>query len=165
MYFKKLYDHNKILFVIILMFVFAQLFNNIRRDAAISPIYAYGMYSAIIKPKNYYIVPQIQVNGKPLESKNFSPQQWDKIELPLHFFRSQQQFNYELYATHIQPLLGVNDSSKYINQLTPTQFDKWYKKYLTTFLPETADSIQVIWQQYFFTGTSLLLHSKYEKQF
>src|SRR4051794_27065993 len=105
MYLKRLYRHNKFLFIIIVLFVLAQLINNIRQDIAISPVYSYGMYSEKIKPLHVYTVPEIFGDGKQLKAKDFSPQQWDNITLPVIEFYAQRQWNLYQWQHDIKRLL------------------------------------------------------------
>lgn len=154
MYLGRLFKQNKVLFVPVLVFSFLQLFNNIRQDASISPVFTYGMYSQIIRPQEKYFLPEIMVNGYQLETKNFSPQQWDKIVQPIILFSKQQLYNDTLFKNHIQPLLHVKDSARYTNQISAVDFEAWYKRYLQSLLSIKTDAVTIHWQQYYFTGSS-----------
>src|SRR5438874_750097 len=124
MYLKRLYHHNKFLFIIIVLFALAQLINNVRQDIAISPVYSYGMYSEQIKPLHFYVVPEVFIDGKQLQAKDFSPQQWDNITLPITEFYAQHQWNLYQWQHDIKRLLPFTDSSKFVNYITEQGFNK-----------------------------------------
>ncbi len=152
MYLRKLYHHNKALFVLVFIFALVQLVNNIRRDAAISPVYAYGMYSEVMTPQREYLIPRVTVNGKPLYVGDFSPQEWDKIYLPLILFRRQEQHNKAVYTNNILPLFHFGDAAVYTNQMSTATFDNWYRQYLQTITGVPNGTVDISWQQYFFNG-------------
>lgn len=143
MYLKQLYNHSKFWFLIIALFIVIQLSLDVRRDASISPFYHYGMYSQVIKPQKIYVVPEITVNGKPLQTKNFSPQQWDNIIQPVVLFDKQENWNLEIYTQHIHPLLHVTNIDKYINHISAYSFQNWYKKYLQIILQQKINSLSI----------------------
>ena len=143
MYLKKLYLHHKGWFTVVLLFAILQLTLNIRQDASLTPFFNYGMYSAVIKPRSIYVVPEIRVNGQALQAMDFSPQQWDNIIQPVVLFEAEKKWNHQLYVQHIQPLLHLQDSTKYVNTLTPTGFQYWYRKHLSFLLGRPVDSLAV----------------------
>jgi hypothetical protein len=156
MYLKKLYRHNKFLFIIIVLFAIAQLINNIRQDIAISPVYSYGMYSEQIKPLPFYTVPEIFINGKQLQAKDFSPQQWDNITLPVTEFYAQQHWNLFQWQQDIHRLLPFTDSSKFVNHVTERGFKQWYHQHMQSSLHRHVDSVNIIFSKYHFTDTSFI---------
>ena len=160
MYLKKVYRHNKLLFAAIILFAAAHLINNIRQDIAISPLYSYGMYSQRITPSNSYTVPEIFVNGKQLQTQNFSPQQWDNISLPVTKFYAQQDWNLNQWQQDIHRLLPFTDSLKFVNSLNETDFKNWYKLHLQFVLKQPVDSVQTVFTDYFFNGNSFAKANK-----
>ena len=134
MYLSRLYRHNKILFLLIVLFAVAQLVNNIRHDIAISPFYSYGMYSEVIKPDSVYKVAEIYVNGKQLQSKDFTALEWENISFPVTQFYRQEEWNKKIWKQDIHRLLHFTDSSKFANNLTDDDFLQWYKLHLQSVL-------------------------------
>lgn len=152
MYLKRLYQHNKILFGLIIFAAAFQVINNIRQDVSFSPVYTYGMYSQVIKPQENYVVPEIIVNNKTLQTKDFSPQQWDKIVQPVMFFSKQQQWNRYIFNNYVHRLLGISDSSFYVNNFSQTQFNNWYMQYLETILHDHILTLAIEFSEYNLTG-------------
>ncbi len=72
-----------------------------------------------------------------------SPPQWDNIIQPVVLFEAEKKWNHQLYVQHIQPLLHLQDSTKYVNTLTPTGFQYWYRKHLSFLLGRPVDSLAV----------------------
>ena len=152
MYIIKLYRHNKLVCIIVILFVIAQLVNNIRQDIAISPVYSYGMYSEKISPVSTYTVPEVFVNGKQLQTKDFTPQQWDNITVPVSKYYEQKEWNSAVWNTDIHRLLPFSDSTKFLNSLTEIQFKKWYKDHIAFILNEQVDSVNITFSNYQYNG-------------
>src|SRR5437867_4049778 len=125
MYLKKLYQHNKLWFLVIIIFIAGQLFINYKRGVVFSPFYHYGMYSSVIKPAAQYNIPEVFVNGMRLATKDFSPQEWDNIMQPVIKFQDQEKWNSTLFQTDIHRLLPFADAAKFTNAITEQQFKQW----------------------------------------
>jgi len=144
MYLTKLYKQSKIWFAIVVLFAAGQLFINYKHGLVFSPFYHYGMFSEVFLPKQQYEVTEIIVGGKLLQAKDFSPNEWDNLMLPVILYRRQQSWNSHLYNTEIKRLLHTKDSSLYINHLSQPEFDKWYRQRVIQIakLTDTAVTIQ-----------------------
>ncbi len=160
MYLKRLFNANKWWFVLIVLFIIVQLVMDVKQGISISPIYHYGMYSAVILPQKEYMVTEINVNGKKLQTKNFTPYQWDRITLPVDLFNRQQSWNTQVFNTEIKRLLHFTDSSKYVDTLTGQQFNSWYKNYLSEMLRIKIDSLSINTVPYIFDGNNLTAQTK-----
>lgn len=156
MYLKKLYSTNKWWFAGITLFILLQLFINVKQGVVVSPAYHFGMYSAVIPPQPNYTVTSIAVNGELLQTKDFTPAEWDKINLTLERFNNQQAWNSTQWNTDIKRLLHLTDSSKYINTVTNNAFNTWYKNYLQTILNKKVDSVTVAFTDYIYNGQHLI---------
>lgn len=143
MYLQRLYQQSKSWFVIVVLFAALQFALNIRRDASVSPFFHYGMYSEVIEPKNIYVVPEVIVNDKPLQTKNFSPQEWDKVIQPVVLYDAQKSWNSKIYNEHVKPLLHFKDSTKYVNNISDICFYRWYKTYLQTIIHKRVNSLKI----------------------
>jgi hypothetical protein len=152
MYLKEVYKHSKLLFIAITCGFVFQLINNARQDVAFSPVYAYGMYSEAILPQKEYIVPEIVVNDRRLQTKDFTSQQWDKIILPVVLYSKQQRWNRYIFDNYVHRLLHISDSSFYVNNFSQTQFSKWYMQYLETILHNHVSTLSINFSEYNLTG-------------
>lgn len=128
MYFKKLYRQSKIWFVVAVLFAAGQLFINYKHGAEFSPFYHYGMFSGTFQKKLTYEATEVTVNGKRLQAKNFTPNGWDNIVLPITQYEAQKIWNSQLYNTTIKRLLHTKDSSVYIDQFSDEVFNQWYRQ-------------------------------------
>ena len=153
MYLQQLFRHNKFWFLIVLVFIAGQLLINYKRGAVFTPLFHYGMYSAVINPDKHYTITEIYVNGKRLTTKDFTPQQWDNIIQPAEKYYSQQQWNSFNWNNDIKRLLHVQDSSLYTNTLTENSFRKWYASRLAHITGEKIDSFRIAFTPYTFNGT------------
>lgn len=156
MYINRLYKHNKFVCILVVLFAFAQLINNIRQDIAISPFYSYGMYSEHMPVRQTYTVPEILVNGKQLQTKDFTPQEWDNITVPVSKFYEQKEWNTAMWRADIHRLLPFSDSTIFLNQLNENDFKSWYKSHLANLLNRKIDSVAIDFNKYNFTGSTLV---------
>jgi len=143
MYLKKLYKQNKFWFVIVVLFAAGQLFFNYKNGVEFSPFYHYSMFSIKFSLKPDYEATEVVVNGKPLQSKDFTPNGWDNIVIPITQYEAQQSWNNLIYNTSIKRLLHTNDSTLYTNRLTKAQFDNWYQHRLIRLLQLTDTTADI----------------------
>ncbi|MCW3112202.1 MAG: hypothetical protein JWR18_598 [Segetibacter sp.] len=109
------------------------------------------MFSEVIAVKDDYQVFEVEVNGKMLRGGDYSPQEWDKIILPLQFYASVNQSN-QLYKTEIKRLLhkmhlSANDAN-FLISCNYAQFEKWYKSYLQHITHQKTESLSVNYRNY-----------------
>ena len=112
------------------------------------------MYSSPITPSNSYNVPEVFVNGRQLQTKDFSPQQWDNIILPVPKFYAQQNWNINQWQHDICRLLPFSDSLKFVNNISEREFKIWYVKHLKSILKPPTDSVSIVFTNYYFDGSS-----------
>jgi hypothetical protein len=148
MYLKSLWLQNKVLCWFVILFAAFQVFNNVRQDAAFSPVYTYGMYSEVITPQKNYFIPEIRIDGKLLRAKDFTPQQWDKIMQPVLLFPQQEAWNRFQFQNYIARLLPASDSTFYLNDLSQAQFVAWYKKYLSRIVHSDISNLAIDYYEY-----------------
>ncbi len=142
MYLKQLLHHNKFWFAVIALFIVAQLLINFKRGIVFSPFFHYGMYSEVMKPKESYPVFEVIVNEEALQAKDFSPQQWDKIQQPLIYFNKHKQWNEQMLA-EANRLFHISDSSKFTNTLPKRSFYTWYQNYLSLVLKKPVTTLLI----------------------
>jgi hypothetical protein len=159
MFLQEVYKHNKLLFVLMIVFIIGQLFINYKRGMVFSPFYHYGMYSEVMKEKNTYGVFEIEVNGKKLQAQNFTPQQWDKIVVPLSYYASINSKSNALYFTDIKRLMQAlhipANEVNYIQGCDSQRFTIWYQLYLTEILNEKVNTVEITYHVYQYKSGSL----------
>ena len=137
MFLLKLLQHNILLFMAMVLFIIAQLFINYKRGIVVTPFYHYGMYSEEMNVENEYPVFEIMVNGQRLQAENYTPQQWDKIVVPLTYYSTINKSN-TLYHTDIKRLMAkIHFSSienNFLQQCDINSFITWYRLYLQNML-------------------------------
>ena len=116
-----------------ILFVLLQLFINVKRGIVATPFLHYGMYSHSIKIERRYEVLEVKVNDKLLKGSDFTPQQWDRILLPLNFYIHLHVSN-SLYENEVERLLGKfhisTQDQDFLQQCDFDSFEKRYNKYL-----------------------------------
>lgn len=90
-----------------------------------------------------YPVYEISVNGKPLQAKDYSPQQWDNIMQPVVLFYKQQQCNKDVWQTDIHRLLPFADSVKYMSHISEPEFKIWYQQRLHQYTDTIIDNLEI----------------------
>lgn len=93
-----------------------------------SPFYNYDMYSNITLPLQQYRVVQVRINGRLLQTKDFSSNEWDNLIQPVVFFEKQGRWNSYIFHSETQRFLPVYDSMPYVNTITGSTFKNWYAK-------------------------------------
>jgi hypothetical protein len=86
MFLKQVWRHNKPLCLFFTVFIFCQLLVNYKGGMVFSPFYHFGMYSGKQYIIPVYNVPEAYKNGKIIEGKNYTTQQWDKIFVTYNYF-------------------------------------------------------------------------------
>lgn len=141
-----------------IMFIIGQLFINYKRGMVISPFYHYGMYSEVMKQMPSYAVFEVKVDNMLLHGKDFTPQQWDKIILPLKYFHSLDSMN-SLYQKDVKRLMLIfnikTDDAKFIRPCDAASFSQYYTPYLKNILNKQIDSVEVSYRKYLHTGGEL----------
>jgi len=158
MFLKQVYQHSKGLFTAMIIFILLQLFISYNQGMVLSPFYNYGMYSEVFTiQKNYQLFEVVQ-NGKRLRGQDFSPEQWDRIMLPLQYFSGINKSN-DLYHTTVKRLLTkINISAKeenFISNCNYRQFEDWYTKYLEQVTKEPVSSLSIYYRTYRFSNNKL----------
>lgn len=139
----------------IVLFIAGQLFINYKHGVVFSPFYHYGMYSEVIKPATEYNVLKVYINEELLVAKNFSPQQWDKIILPVDRFYNQQKWNSTLFKEDINRMLPFANSVYFTNTITEENFNNWYRQQLENITGKKVNTFKIVFTDYTFNGTNL----------
>lgn len=139
----------------IILFIAGQLLINYKRGVLFSPFYHYGMYSEVIRPAAEYNVLEVYVDGMQLQTKDFSPQQWDKITLTADRFYNQQKWNSALFREDIHRLLPFADSVYFTNSITEENFNNGYRQQLESITGKKVNAFKIVFTDYTFNGTIL----------
>lgn len=158
MFLPKVYKHSKWLCLAIILFFAGQLFINYKHGMVFSPFFHYGMYShKILIEKNYPII-EVFANGKLLEGHDFSPQQWDKIMLPIQYLKNIKRSN-SLYENEVKRLMQkvhlTTTEQNFIQQCDVPSFEKWYRNYLADIIGQSVSQLEIIERIYHYNGFEL----------
>ncbi len=143
MYLKDLYRQSKFWFVIVVLFAIGQLVIDYKNGVEASPFYHYSMFSFPYHYTNSYDCVDVSVNGKHLQTKDFTPNGWDNIVMPVLQYHRQDEWNRVMFNQTISRLLHVSDSTLYTNTLTQSAFDDWYHHRIARLL-NIEDSTSVV---------------------
>jgi hypothetical protein len=153
MFLKKVYNYSRGLFLFMALFVIAQLFVNFKQGMLLSPFYHFGMYSEPFKLEESYNVFEVRQNGKLLQGKDFSAQQWDKILLPIAYYADIKTNNI-LFEKEVKRILAklhvAPDQKQFLETCDYNQFENWYKTYLQNITAISTTSIDVTSRLYTF---------------
>ncbi len=158
MYLQQVFRYNKWLFALCIVFAAGQLFINAKRGMVLSPFYHYGMYSEVIRVKPKYQVFEVVVNGIPLQGSHFTPWQWDRILWPVEYYSQVNQSN-ALYTTNVKRLLQSihlqPDFKHFLTACNYTQFEGWYKNYLSRLTNQQVSTVAVIFREHSLVSSKL----------
>lgn len=156
---KKVFRHSKGLFVLMVVFVAGQLFISYKHGMIVSPFYNYGMYSEAFKVNDSYQTYELIQNGQMLRGQDFSPQQWDKIFLPVQYYANINRNN-DLYEQEVKRLMNkvgiVTSHREFIQQCNYAQFTSWYRSYLTDVTNHETVDLTINFRKYNFTSGRLV---------
>jgi hypothetical protein len=143
----KLFRTHKGWFLLVLLFLVAQLFIGYKNGFVASPFYNYGMYSRQFPPTDTVHFFEIQVNGKTLLPLDFSSREWDKLLLPVQYLPESQVHNQELWNDYVRRLFTALHikarEQDFVQSLTYAHFMNWYKTFLARTLRQPVNSVTV----------------------
>ena len=96
MFLAQVYRHSKILFLLMLAFIAAQLFVVYNHGMVFSPFYNYWMYASRFTRSDSLPVVVLYSGGKPVRGADYNQQDWDKIILSYQYVRHPEA-NQKLY--------------------------------------------------------------------
>ena len=138
-----------------ILFVAMQVFVGYKHGLVVSPFFNYGMYSHEINIEKNYPVFEVKANGRLLRGQDFSPQQWDKIMLPVNYYANIHRSN-DLYENEVKRLLGrlhiSTEERKFLQQCDAVDFEKWYAKYLETVTGHLTNNLEISCRYYLYDG-------------
>lgn len=141
MWLRKAYQAHRFTTIVIIFFFTLQLLNNIRQDIAISPWYAYGMYSKPEMVDTGIRAVTIIVNNYTLDPLDFMPQVWDKIAQPLLLYCDHVAWNQFVYETDIRRLMPFVNEQNFSNYIARQAFVAWYCRYLEKITNKKIESL------------------------
>jgi hypothetical protein len=161
MFFKKLYQHNKLLFLIFVSFLFAFVFLNYKWGVVATPVYQYGMYSGPMYLRDTLHLMQVNINGKKLNMGKYPFAYKDKmLVMPDKYLKSLHQNKaIQQSLQRIFTPLGMwslFNSDKFVQQVQPQIFMQWYRNQLQRFIHEEINSIEILQQDYLRQATHLV---------
>ena len=160
MFLKEVYWHSKWMFAGMLFFMLAQLAVNLKKGMVFSPFFHYGMYSAPQQALRVYNVNVVTLNGDTLRSKNFSPQQWDKIHFTLQAIMA-SSCDSSFYTTQVERLyvkakiLPAPTAKNFVNKETRQEKLDLYKSWLGKQLGKPGAKVNVQQAAYRFHKANL----------
>lgn len=159
MFLPHLYKRSKLLFVLMALFIVSQLLIGYKHGMVISPFYNYGMYSEVFKINNSYEVWEVEQNGKLLRGEDFSPQEWDKILLPVQYYASINSSN-DLYQSEVKRLLSkmhlAAKDEHFLQQCNYSSFENWYRNYVSNVTHQNVTTLAIRQRLYNFDGSKLI---------
>jgi hypothetical protein len=154
MFFKKLYQQNKILFITVVVFLSAYLFLNIKWGVIATPVQQYGMFSGKFNIEDPIPVYLIKANGKMINHARLSPIERDLLQAYPEYYQTQQSNNEAVYNSMKKFLFtgGIfvesRHKDKFFNQVNDTIFSNWYRARVSEIINAKVDSLEV-YEQFF----------------
>ncbi len=154
MFFTKLYQQNKFLFLAVIVFLSVYLFLNYKWGIIATPVQQYGMFSGKFMIDDPLPVYWVEANGKMINHAGLSPIERDLLQAFPEYYQTQKSNNEAVYNSirkFIFPGGALVESShkyKFFNQVNDTIFSNWYRARVTEIINEKVDSLAV-YQQFF----------------
>jgi hypothetical protein len=154
MYFIKLYQQNKFLFITVVVFLSAYLFLNFKWGVIATPVQQYGMFSGKFMIEDPLPVYWVKANGKMINHAQLSPIERDLLQAFPEYYQTEKSNNEAVYNSvrkFIFPGVPFNENShkdKFFNRVNDTIFSNWYRAQVSKIINERVDSLEV-YQQFF----------------
>ena len=150
MFLKELYRYSKTGCFMVIAFLLAFIYINVKWGVVATPVLQFGMYSAPFHIKDTQEVYMVEANKKLINCGELSFTEGDIVQIFLHDYERQQAVNAAVYTTmHNYPgLSGLMNYSNFTNHITDTVFTRWYKRKLEKIIHETVDSLSVFKQEF-----------------
>ena len=152
MFLKKLYQYNKFLFFIVLVFLLGYGYLNYKWGISATPIHQYGMYSGKAFLKDTLQLYIVKANVKIIEESAISQTERDIIQSYPDYYEKHKNSNDQVYNTvsvffNYAGFSTEKNRYKFVNDINHSLFNKWYLQKIETIIKEPIKSIQVIKQQ------------------
>ena len=85
MFLAQVFRHSKLLFLLMVAFIAAQLFVVYNHGMVFSPFYNYWMYASRFTRSDSLKVVMVYANGRPLKGSDNKEEDWDKIHLTYQY--------------------------------------------------------------------------------
>ena len=169
MFLKKLWNYNKWIFSLLLLYVLLLLFFNYKGGAIATPVYQFGMFASKYNIKDTQTVYHIYVNNQLLDVSQYTYTDRDKLFISLENYEMQKNNNPAIFMS-MKRLLGkvgigqLMDSAVYNNTTTDYEFTQWYIKLLEKTIGYKVSSVEVFKQEYVMDNNRLRSIDTLQKQ-
>lgn len=155
MFLLKLYQFNKLAFVLFASFIIAFIFLNYKWGLVATPIYQFGMFSGIETIKTQTNAYSVYVNNQLLNLNNYTAPELDLILIPARQYLLQKSNNESVYYTfkNVFSKVGISGLLKeknFRNDITTRAFSDWYKSEIGKQLYFKVESVKITSRNYFF---------------
>ena len=152
MFLRKLYQYNKILFFIVLIFLLGYCYLNYKWGITATPIQQYGMYSGKAFLKDTLKLYIVKANGKIIEEAAISQIERDIIQSYPDYYEKHIMSNNAVYNTVsvFFKYAGISTEKnrfKFVNTINDNQFNDWYLNKIEHIIKEPIIKIQVFKQR------------------
>lgn len=161
MFLKQLYQHSKGLFLVLVLFVIAFVFLNLKWGMVATPVYQYGMFSGPVHLEDTLHLTQVEVNGEAVDMSEQHFVSKDKMLVMPQKYLSALLQNDAVHTTMqsffskfgLASLVALDAEDTLVN---PRIFMGWYQHQLRAVLHKNIDSIQIVEQRLVWDGNKLL---------
>jgi len=153
MFLKKLYLHNKLLFLATVLFMMAYAYLNYQWGLSATPVQLYGMYSGKFKTGDTISLYHVIANGKRVNDASLDIIDRDLLQTFPEIQQTERSVNkqvYQTFARYFQRIVfdARSNEYKFQNHISDSIRYNWYKNKVATMLHEELQSLD-IYQQHF----------------
>jgi hypothetical protein len=160
MFLKHLWDFNKAVALVFVLFILSWGYINYKQGAVAAPLFQYGMFSGKFFINDTQKVIRLYVNKQPVDFTQYSMVERDMLQIPLENYLEERKTNETIFYT-MKRVLGkagigqLMKEEKYTNNITGKDFMKWYKKRLQKILGYPVNNVDAYLQKYTWKVNSL----------
>ena len=149
MFLKKLYRHNKTIFLLFAAYLLAFLYINYKWGVIATPVLQYGMYSGKYRLSDTITVYRVVVNNKNMEHPLIAAGQNDFIQTYLGLYPAYKENNQLVNATFGKFLVFLRaNENPGEGPVTDEVFTKWFGKKIQTMVAEPIQTLKATRQHF-----------------
>ena len=161
MFIKKLWNYNKKVTIIFILFILSWCFINAKQGAVATPLLQYGMYSSPFYLKDTQNILHIYVNDEKIDFTKYSISERDQLQTFLEYYIVHKDNNIMVFTTMKRILSKVYignwmKEEDYTCTLSNEDFSKWYTKIVERITHKKIVKLAAYYQKYILQSGQLI---------
>jgi hypothetical protein len=160
MFLVKLYQFSKMLFIGFVIFILLFCVINLKQGLVVTPVFQYGMYSAVAHLSDTQSVYKIYVNNKAIDFTKFSFEENDDLLVSVSNYEKAKKSNAIIFETMKRivgkaGIAGFMTEVTFSNNISDQVFIEWYTKRVEKIMGSSIQAIEIFSQKMLYQNDTL----------